>query len=73
MTAEEIIAFVTSLPGVAAVTASEANGAPEAAWGDSFFFYDPEDDADSRRMPFATIVIQDYDGWDTARYVVCDT
>jgi hypothetical protein len=66
MTAEEIIAFVTSLPGVAAVTASETNGAPEAAWGDSFFFYDPEDDAASRRMPFATIVTQDYDGWDTA-------
>src|SRR6266566_2559569 len=38
MTADEIIAFVSSLPGVAAVTASEANGAPEAAWGDSFFF-----------------------------------
>jgi hypothetical protein len=49
-----------------AVTASEANGAPEAAWGDSFFFYDPEGDGDSRRMPFATIVTQDYDGWDTA-------
>jgi hypothetical protein len=66
MTAEEIIAFVSSLPGVATVTASEANGAPEAAWGDSFFFYDPEGDGDSRRMPFATIVTQDYDGWDTA-------
>ena len=66
MTAEEIIAFVASLPGVAAVTASEANGAPEAAWGDSFFFCDPEDDAASRRMPFATIVTQDCDGWDTA-------
>lgn len=66
MTADEIIAFVSSLPGVATVTASEANGAPEAAWGDSFFFYDPDDDAASRRMPFATIVTQDYDGWDTA-------
>ncbi|HEY2276887.1 MAG TPA: DUF6194 family protein [Streptosporangiaceae bacterium] len=66
MTAEKIIAFVTGLPGVAAVTASEASGAPEAAWGDSFFFYDPEDNAASRRMPFATTVTQDYDGWDTA-------
>jgi Family of unknown function (DUF6194) len=27
---------VTSLPGVIAVTASEANGAPEISWGDSF-------------------------------------
>ena len=66
MTAEEIIAFVNSLPGVATVMASEATGAPEAAWGDSFFFYDPEGDGDRRRMPFATIVTQDYDGWDTA-------
>ncbi len=66
MTAEEIIAFVSSLPGVATVTASEANGAPEAAWGDSFFYYDPEGDEANRRMPFATIVTQDYDGWDTA-------
>ena len=66
MTADEIIAFVSSLPGVAPVTASEANGAPEAAWGDSFFFYDPDDDDANRRMPFATIVTQDYDGFDTA-------
>jgi hypothetical protein len=66
MTADEIIAFVSSLPGVATVTASEANGAPEAAWGDSFFFHDPDADAASRQMPFATIVTQDYDGWDTA-------
>ena len=51
---------------MAAVTASEANGAPEAAWGDSFFFYDPDGDAANRRMPFATIVTQDYDGFDTA-------
>jgi hypothetical protein len=66
MTADEIIEFVRSLPGVATVTASEANGAPQAAWGDSFFFYDPEGDEANRRMPFATIVTQDYDGWDTA-------
>jgi hypothetical protein len=29
MTADEIIAFVSSLPGVATVTASEANGWPD--------------------------------------------
>lgn len=64
MTREDIIAFATGLPGVVAVTASEANGAPEAAWGDTFFFYDP--DGGDRRMPFATIVGRDYDGYDTA-------
>src|SRR5919201_1444819 len=66
MTEDDIIAFVTSLPGVVAVTAGEANGAPEVAWGDSFFFYDPDGKPSARRMPFATIVTKDYDGFDTA-------
>lgn len=60
MTAEEIIEFVAGLPGVTALTASEADGAPEVAWGDSFFTYRDE------RMPFATIVVKDYPGFDTA-------
>lgn len=67
MTEDDIIAFVTSLSGVAAITASEANGAPEISWGDSFFFYDPDGELQtSRRMPFATMVTKDYDGFDTA-------
>jgi hypothetical protein len=57
----------SGLPGVVAVTASEANDAPEVAWGDSFFFYDPEgDEPADQRLPFATIVTQDYDGFDMA-------
>jgi Family of unknown function (DUF6194) len=63
---DDIIAFTAGLPGVAAVTASEENGAPEAAWGDVFFFHDPDGDPANRRMPFATIVTHDYDGFDTA-------
>jgi hypothetical protein len=65
VTENEIIEFVTGLPGAVAVTASEHNGAPEVAWGDTFFFYDPHDDAADRRHPFASIVINDYDGFDT--------
>ncbi len=35
--------------------------------GDSFFYYDPDDSLPpDRRMPFATIVIKDYPGFDTA-------
>jgi hypothetical protein len=65
MTQDEISEFVTGLPGVVAVRASEANGAPEVAWGDSFFFYDPDGDTPAdRRMPFATIVTKDYAGFD---------
>ena len=41
MTEAEIIEFTGGLPGVTVVTASEAGGAPEVAWGDSFFYYDP--------------------------------
>jgi len=65
MKQDDIVAFVTGLPGVAAVTADEASGAPEVAWGDSFFSYDPDGTA-GHRMPFATIVTNDYDGFDTA-------
>lgn len=64
MTTAEIIQFIASLPGVEVVTASEANGAPEVSWGDSFFFYDP--DGNDKRFPFATIVTKNYGGFDTA-------
>jgi hypothetical protein len=65
MTEQDIIEFAAGLPDVVAMTASEADGSPSVAWGDSFFFYDPDDDAANRRMPFATLVIKDYDGFDT--------
>ena len=68
MTEEEILSYVGSLPGVVTVTASAANGAPEVAWGDSFFSYDPERNLadDPRFLPFATLVTKDYDDFDTA-------
>jgi hypothetical protein len=67
VTEEDIIQFVGALPGVVVVTAGADNGAPEVAWGDTFFFYDPDGDTPGdRRMPFATIVIHDYAGFDTA-------
>lgn len=68
MTESEIVAFVTgTFEGVDVVVASADNGAPEAAWGDTFFFYDPSGDIPAdRRFPFATIVVHDYEGFDTA-------
>jgi hypothetical protein len=67
MTESEIVQFLaSSFAGVDVVVASEANGAPEVSWGDSFFFYDPDDDVPAdHRFPFATIVTQDYEGFDT--------
>jgi len=47
--------------------ASRESGAPEVAWGDSFFFYDPDRTLPpDRRMPFATIVTKDYGDFDCA-------
>jgi hypothetical protein len=66
MTEDDIIEFVRGLPDVVATTASEANGAPEGAWGDSFFFYDPIGDAANQLFPFATLVTNDYPGFDEA-------
>jgi hypothetical protein len=67
VTEDEIIQSFTDLPGVVTLIASEENGAPEVAWGDSFFFYDPDNAIpENRRLPFATIVISDYPGFDTA-------
>lgn len=55
----------TSFEGVDVVVASQENGAPEMAWGDSFFIYDPNRDLEeTRRFPFATIVTQDYGEFD---------
>jgi hypothetical protein len=53
--------------GVDVVIGSEENGAPEIAWGDTFFIYDPERNLeDARRFPFATIVTKDYGDFDNA-------
>jgi hypothetical protein len=55
----------TTFEGVDVVVASRENGAPEIAWGDSFFIYDPGRDLpEPRRFPFATIVIKDYGDFD---------
>lgn len=67
MTEEDIIRFVSGLAGVAVLTADEDTGAPESAWGDSFFYYDPDGDTPAdRQMPFATIVTSNYNGFDEA-------
>jgi uncharacterized protein DUF6194 len=66
VTETEIIEYVSGLPGVVVLTASEDNAAPEVAWGDTFFYYDPEGNQPAnQRLPFATIVVSDYPGWDT--------
>jgi hypothetical protein len=59
--------IATALPGVDVVVASREGGAPEIAWGDSFFIYDPDRNLDdAHRFPFATIVTKDYGEFDNA-------
>ena len=66
VTETEIIDYVSDLSGVVSLTASAEGGAPAAAWGDTFFFDDPEGNLpENQRLPFATVVIHDYAGWDT--------
>jgi hypothetical protein len=67
MTHEEVVELVTAKGGTIVVVASEDNGDPEMAWGDTFFFYDPDGvTVPEKRMPFATIVVNDYPGFDEA-------
>lgn len=65
MTEDEIRAFVASMPGTAIQIPGPESGAPEIAWGDSFFYYDPDDESAARMHPFATLVTKDYPGFDT--------
>jgi hypothetical protein len=59
--------IASAFPGLDVVVASAENGAPEIAWGDTFFIYDPNRDLDeARRFPFATIVTKDYGDFDNA-------
>lgn len=67
VTEDDLIQFATNLPGVTSLTASADNGSPESAWGDSFFYYDPDGDVRfDQSFPFATIVVSDYDGFDSS-------
>lgn len=68
MTADEVVEYVESeLGGTIVVVASEEGGAPEVAWGDTFFFYDPDGiTSPDNRLPYATIVVNDYPGFDEA-------
>jgi Family of unknown function (DUF6194) len=64
MTEDEVITFVSGLPGVEVLAPDESGDAPEIAWGDTFFYYGP-----ARNLPFTTIVTKDYPGFDEASRV----
>jgi hypothetical protein len=57
--------IANTFKGVDVEVGSRESGAPELAWGDTFFIYDPERNLEgARRFPFATIVTKDYGDFD---------
>ena len=66
MNEESIRGYIASqFKGVDVEIGSKEAGAPEVAWGDTFFIYDPEHNLEgARRFPFATIVTKDYGDFD---------
>ena len=60
MTPEQIVQLVSGWENVLAYEASRENGAPEIAWGDTFFYYAPDGRMPAATQPFATIVTKDY-------------
>ena len=64
MTQDEIRQYLGRNAAVFTQVANAADGSPEMAWGDTFFFlYDER--GQPRKMPFATIVTKDYVGFDS--------
>ena len=63
-----IIHYITdTFAGADFLIASRESGAPEIAWGDTFFFYYPDRSLPpDQRFPFATIVTKDYGDFDRA-------
>jgi len=55
MNQQDLTNFLMDLGHVMVVVGSEANGNPELAWEDSFFFM-TDAAGESPKMPFATLV-----------------
>ncbi len=59
--------ILAAFEGAKVLVASREGGAPELAWGDSFFFYDPTAEGTTGgQFQFATIVTKDYGDFDRA-------
>ena len=68
MTEAEVQELLGALPGARLLVASEENGSPKVAWGDTFCYYDPDGTGD-QKWPFATIVTHDTPGWDEVSHL----
>ena len=68
MDSDSITRFIAeTFAGVDVVRPDAGSDAPEIAWGDTFFIYDPDRNLTGKdRFPFATIVTKDYGDFDRA-------
>lgn len=64
MTQDDIRAHLGANAAVRIQIAASGDGSPEIAWGDTFF-YVLDRNSEPKKMPFATIVVKDYPGFDT--------
>ena len=65
MIEDEIRQHLGAHPAVRVTIAREGDGSPAIAWGDTFV-YALGAGGEAGKMPFVTIVIKDYDGFDEA-------
>ncbi|MGW5572448.1 DUF6194 family protein [Nocardia thailandica] len=61
MTVDDLLEYLTGLPGVLHLAPGPGSAAPEIAWGDHFFYFAPDGVVPSGQ-PFATVVTKDYPG-----------
>lgn len=66
MTESEARSLFERLDDVHVIIGSTDLGHPEAAVGDTFCTYAPDDGREPDKMPFATIVTKNVPGWDEA-------
>lgn len=64
LTQERLREMIGAIPDVAVELAGPKTGAPEIAWGDTFFTNQQSGDGQQGRMPFATIVTKNYPDFD---------
>ncbi len=57
---QQILDAVATFEGVLILAPDAASGAPEIAWGDSFFYYAPDAVVPHNTQPYGTVVTKDY-------------
>ena len=60
MSMEQVISYVSGLPGALVLSPREGSEYPELSWGDSFFYNSPSGEVPKSTQPYGTIITKDY-------------